>query len=139
MNDDMRAAILVKESLNHYLFLGRHHTQRQLRCQKVISDLFRGAMTYSNLVNEPLNTGSADALVRTVPTFINPVRNLGPHSRNSLRKFFRTARRLTQPERNRRWLSMRIFDAHFAGSHALDGVRGITKLKDVAGKTLDRE
>src|SRR2546430_17710894 len=122
MNDDMRAAILVKESFNYDLFLRRHHAQRQLRCQKIINDLFRGAMTYSNLVNEPLNTGSADALVRTVPTFINPVRNLGPQSRYRLRKFFRTPRRLAQPERTRRRVSMRIFDAHFAGSHTLDGV-----------------
>ena len=34
---------------------------------------------------------------------------------------------------------MRIFDAYFADSDALDGVRTVAKLKDVSGETLDRE
>src|SRR5437899_692051 len=107
MNHDMRAAILVKKSLNNYLLLSRHYAERQLCRSEIVNDLFRRAMTYTNLINEPLNTGSADVLVRSIPMIINPFRNFITQTRYRLRKFFRTPRRLAQPERNRRRLSVR--------------------------------
>src|SRR5829696_246821 len=51
----------------------------------------------------------------------------------------RSRRRFTQPERNRRRLSMRILNAHFALLHSEHTPRRVSQLKDVALQTLDSE
>ena len=49
------------------------------------------------------------------------------------------ARRLAEPERNRRRLALRILDAHAARLDAQDPIRRVAELEDVAGEALDRE
>src|ERR1041385_3924144 len=51
----------------------------------------------------------------------------------------RARRRLTEPERNRRRLALRILDSHFALLDAQHTPRRVSKLKDVALQTLNRK
>src|ERR1051325_8213297 len=51
----------------------------------------------------------------------------------------RPRRRLTEPERNRRRLPVRILDTHFPLLDSQHTPRSVSELKDVALQTLDRE
>jgi hypothetical protein len=77
MNDDVRAAILVKKPLGDDLLLRRHRAQRNFRHREIFNDLFRGALGEPNIIHQPthrgtinlgspgaFDTGIADALVR---------------------------------------------------------------------------
>ena len=74
MNHHMSASVFVKESLDDYLFLSRHYSQRQFSHREVLDDLFSRAMTDADDIDEPVDAGSADVLVRI--TLDKLVRNL---------------------------------------------------------------
>ena len=63
VNDYMRAAVLIKETLRHDLLLGRHHAERNLCHREVFDDLLGGGVTYANFVRQPLHAGPAKVLV----------------------------------------------------------------------------
>ena len=65
--------------------------------------------------------------------------DLGPQPRHRLRQFVGAARRLAEPERDRRRHPRRVLDAHGAALDALDAIGGVAELEDVAGHAFDRE
>src|SRR5205807_5454994 len=92
-----------------------------------------------NFIREPFKTGSAHHIVGVSPLIVDLLRDLFSQTRNRCGQLLRSSRRFAEPKRNRRRLTMRVEDADLAGPHALDFVRAVAKLKDVAGETLDRE
>ena len=98
MNDDVRAAVLVKETLSDDLLLRGHHAERQLGRDQVLDDLFRRAGLKTNFVCEPIQTGNARALARIAGRLFSSVGDLCSQTRHGLRKFCAASRRFAQPE-----------------------------------------
>src|SRR5215213_509487 len=72
-------------------------------------------------------------------TTIQPLLDLFSQIRHCGGQLVTSCRSFTQPERNAGGLAVRICDAHRALLHAKNSPGGISQLKDVALKTLDRE
>src|SRR5260370_20722554 len=66
MNHHMRAAIFIEKTFHDYLLLRRHYSQRQLCGAKIVDNLFDCSMADPNIINEPVQAGTADVLVRIV-------------------------------------------------------------------------
>src|SRR5581483_9076327 len=48
MNDDMRADIVLKETLDDYVLLRRHHAESEVRQREILDDLLRGSVRQPN-------------------------------------------------------------------------------------------
>ncbi len=60
-------------------------------------------------------------------------------SRDRERKLVAAARRLAEPERNRRRRALRILDAHASALDAQDAIRHVAELENITGDAFDRE
>src|SRR4029079_4872474 len=72
-----------------------------------------------------------------VPIDLNPIRYFFTQTRNGNRKLVRACRSITQPERNRRRLTVRIFNPHLALFDAQHAPRRVPELKDIALQTFN--
>ncbi len=70
---------------------------------------------------------------------VEPAFDFEAQARDRRGQFVRAAGRLAQPERNRGWLAVSVFDAHGAALDAQDPIGDVAELKDVALQALDGE
>src|SRR2546422_8332162 len=104
----MRAAVLVKESFDHDIFLRRNHAQRYLRGREIIRYLLRGAEVNSDFVSQPFQSWDTNSFAFFRISFIEFCGNLCAQSRDRDGKFFTASGRFAEPEGNRWRLTFRV-------------------------------
>ena len=133
MDDELHAADLVEEALEHDCVLRRQAAQRRMGRGQIFEQLLGRALGDPDFIHKPAQYSLgwfAAAHARG---------DFRPQARYGRRQFIAAAGRFSEPEWNRRRHAMGIFDAHHAAFDADDAIALVTELKDVAGQALDRE
>src|SRR5215813_408921 len=164
VRDELHAAALVEEALEHERLPARHDPERRVRGGEVLRDLDRRLGCDPDLVRQPRDdriragsrgllpavTGGVGRTARRSRTVrlrrlfrgfrrLEALLDLGAQARNRLRELARTRGGLADPERDRRRLPLRVRDTHLSFSDTQDLPRRIAELEDVAGDALDGE
>src|SRR5262249_42510881 len=114
MDDELHAAGLVEEALEHQRLLRRQCAERGARGGEVLDELRRRARADAGALHEPLRRAPRGSLEARL--------ELGAQPRHARRQLLAPARRLAQPERDRGRLAARVLDADAALLDAQDPV-----------------
>ncbi len=131
MDDQLHAARLVEEALDEQRLLGRQRAQRRPARREMLGHLPGRGLADPRLVGEP-----PQGLVRAPAEA--PV-ELRAQPRDRARQLVAAARRLAQPEGDRRRQAVGVLDPHRAALHPDDPVGFVAELEDVAAHALDGE
>ena len=133
MDDELHAADLVEEALEHDRVLRRQAAERRVRRGEILDQLLRGGRVDADLVDQPAQGA------RRRPGGRQARGDLGAQARHRRRQLVAAPGRLAEPERNGRRRAVRVLDPHHAALDAQDAVALVAELEDVAGHALDRE
>src|SRR5829696_719460 len=133
MQDELRAAGLVEEALEHDRLERRQASQRAEAGAEIVDQLLGRRALEGELSRQPAERALAARVEAQAPV------DVGAQARHRGRQLVAAARRLAQPERDAGRLAVRILDADGAALDSLDLVAPVAKLEDVAGQALDRE
>ena len=122
---------LVEEALHRQLALRRHQPEAGDLLDAVVQQLPRRFLRKTDIVHQPA-LGDALAFREFRLQFL-------AQARDRLRQHVGAARRLAQPERDRRRRALRILHPQAPRLDTEDAVARIAQLEDVAGQALDRE
>ena len=130
MQHQLHPACFVEEPLEHEALLGGDGAQDYTRRSQVLDDGARTGFTETDRVHQPLCRCCR---------IIQPVGHILAQPGDFFRQLIGAARRLAEPERQRRRLAFGIGHAHLTRLHLHDLVRHVPQLEDVARHALDRE
>ena len=134
MHDELGAAGLVEEALQHDAFLRRHRAERGALACDVIGELARGVFLQADVVHQPAQRRVQPGVALRTDAFGQG----RAQARDALREFIGAPGCLAEPERNARRRALRILHAHAAGLDLEDAVARIAELEDVAGHERQR-
>ena len=132
VDDQLGAARLVEETLEHQRFLRGQHAERSLGCGHVFGQLLGGGFVHAQRMHQPVHDGGYAA-------FIDARGDFFAQTRYAVRQLRAAPRRFAQPERNIRRHALRVFHAQAIALHANDAVAGVAELEDVAGEAFHGE
>src|SRR6185503_7457989 len=132
MHDEMRVARLVEEALEDDALARRQHAERGLRGAQVVDELLRGAFAEPELVAQPPHRAFE-------PFAIDELADRLVELADGARKLTAAARSLTEPERNRGRLAVRVRDVNLALLDFLNAIARVAELEHVAGQALECE
>jgi hypothetical protein len=132
MDDQLRAAGFVEETLQYKRGLRGQHAERGLRLGEVFNDLLRGRFAQAQDIAQPVEP-------RLHATRIDVCDDFLAQPRYAKRQFVAASRRFAKPERNARWCALRIFHAKTVALDALDAIARVAELENVARHALDGE
>src|SRR5579871_636891 len=133
MHDELHAARLVEEALEHQGLVGRQTAERSARRRQIFDELLGRGLDDADLLDQPADGAVAGRIVA------EPRGDLGAQARYRLRELVAAAGRLAEPERDGRRRTVRVLDPHDAALDALNAVRHVAELEDVTRQALDRE
>src|SRR5262249_27928989 len=133
MDDQLHAARLVEETLEHDGVLRRQGAQSAVSRAEIIVQLARCRFGETERAGQPARCRFARRVRVEVRGYLRA------QARYGLGELVAAARGFAEPERNRRRLAMCVFDANRAALDSHDAIGMIAELEDVAGETLDCE
>ncbi len=135
VHDQLLAAGLVEETLQHQRVLGRQHAEHALGGGQIVGELACGTVVEMQLAHQPLDRRRQRVRVDMGKTRVEP----GAQPCHRRRQFVGARRRLADPERDVGRRTTRVLDPHLAALDLEHAVGGVAELEDVAGHRLDRE
>src|SRR5208283_5887170 len=126
MDDELHAAGLVEEALQHHRILRRHAAERRNGGGEILDKLLRGGRLDADDIYQPGQRSLAGWIGA------QPRPNVAPQARDRGGQLVGAARRLAQPERDIGRLAMSVLDPHGPAFDPLDAVRRIAELEHVA-------
>ena len=130
MDHQLHAAALVEEPFGDHLSLGGDHSQDPFALLQVGDQLPAGLLVNTRLGHDPL-TGRRIVVQTLVDAF--------PKIGDLLGQFPGAAGRLSQPEGDRRWLTLGVLHPDLASFDPANLPRGVSQQEHVAGQTLNGE
>ncbi|MNI32170.1 hypothetical protein D3C73_860750 [compost metagenome] len=127
----MSTAGLVEKSLHQERVLRGQGAQCQKRPGQVVDQLLGTGEVQAEGAGQPLEGGLQIAGGGAQQLIDVPLQ-----ARHGERQLATAPRRLTEPERNGRRLTLCVLDPDFAGLDPQDAVRSVTQLEDIAGNAF---
>ena len=130
VNDEVHRARLVEEAFEHDGVFRGHRVEGDSSADEILGELSSGHLADGGLLHEPVDEGR-DVLVPGVDAFANRV--------HRLREQVGPSGRLAKPEGKGGGRTGRVGDTHDTRLYAENLIGMIAELKDIAGRTFERE
>ena len=133
MDDELHAARLVEEALEHDRVLRRQAAERRRGGGEIFDELLGGRRADADLLAEPAPRRLSGRIGA------QPRGDVGAQARHGDGKLVGAAGRFAEPEGNGRRLALRVLDPDGPALDPLDAIGGVAELEDVACHALDGE